>query len=308
MSPAVIMLLCLLVLGVAGLGVRQVWIDFEERRALIRRSALTRVEARASTLRYRIDAALRRTRLGERVASELRAVGLPLSVLAAMTIVVSAVVLGFVVLDRFVPTWLAPLGAYGAWRLVRFQLERQRQRRRDEFVTQLPELARTISNAASAGRSLPSAMRLAARELEDPAGTELAAVAEELRIGQSLDRALQNLSQRLPSREVEVMVTTLLIQQRAGGDLVQALREMARTLDQRKDLRSELRSLMAGAVYTGYVVMGLGVGAVLLMNAITPGALDTILSSAMGIVATTVAVGLYAVGVVLIRRHQTIDI
>jgi tight adherence protein B len=206
------------------------------------------------------------------------------------------------------PRWLAPAGGYLGWRAVQAYLARAKGKRRDELVAQLPELARIISNAASAGRSLPCAKRQAARELEEPAAPALEAVGEELRLGQPVDRALERLSERLPSRELSVMVTTLLIQQRAGGDLVRALREMAATLDKRKDLRGEIQALMAGAVYTGYVVVLLGVAAVLLLNSVSPGVLDDVLSSWLGRLAFAAAVALYAVGIVLIRRQQAIEL
>lgn len=308
MSPLLLVVGTVLAAILAVLAGRQLWISWEERRARIERSALTRVEAEASTLRYRLDRWLRRTAVGDVIEQRLAAAGVPLSVLTVVLLVLAGLVGGFVVFDLLMPWWTGPVGSYLAWRGLRAELDRRLARRRDRFVRQLPELARTISNAVSAGRSLPSALRLAARELDDPAATEMATVAEELRIGQPLEIALERLAERLPDREVSVMVTTLLIQQRAGGDLVRALREMAATLDKRKDLRAELRTMTAGAVYTGYVVVALGVGAVLLVNSITPGALDEILSTWVGRVAVLASVGLYAVGVVLIRQQQSIEI
>lgn len=294
--------------GLALLAGREFWIAWEERRERIHRSALTRVEAEASTVRYRLDRRLRRTRVGRWLERQLHAAGLDLPVLTAAVLLGAALLGGFVLFDALMPRWTAPLGSYAAWRGVRAYVQRRRDQRRQRFVRQLPELARTVSNAVSAGRSLPSALALTARELDEPAAGELVTVVEELRIGQTLDVALQRLQERLPDRDVAVMVTTLLIQQRAGGDLVRALREMATTLDKRKDLRGELRTLMAGAVYTGYVVILLGVGAVLLVNQITPGALDRILGSWIGRVVMLVAVGLYALGWALMRRQQAIDV
>ena len=69
--------------------------------------------------------------------------------------------------------------------------------------------------------------RMAGRELADPGGAELQRVVDELRLGQSLDAALGHLQDRLPSREVAVLMTTIVIQQRAGGDTVRALSELA---------------------------------------------------------------------------------
>jgi tight adherence protein B len=307
-TPGMLLLLALLVGVVLTFALRQFWAEWEERRALTRRSALTQVEARANRRTYRLDAWLQRTSLGDRVGQELAAAGLTWPVLNATVAVLAAMVLGALVFDALAPTWTAVIGAWAGYRSVLALLHRQRGKRRDQFVAQLPESARTISNAAAAGRSLPSAIALAARELDDPASSELAMVAEELRIGQPLERALERMRARLPSREIGVLVTTLLIQQKAGGDLVRVLRDMSSTLEKRKDLRGEVQTLMAGAVYTGYVVVLLGFGSVLLINSMSPGALDEILSNWLGRLVVLCAVALYAVGITLVRRLQAIDV
>jgi tight adherence protein B len=64
---------------------------------------------------------------------------------------------------------------------------------------------------------------------------------------------------------------------------------------------------MSGAVFTGYVVAGLGVGTVFLLNAISPGSLDRLLGSPAGIAAFAVAGVLYAAGLLLIRQVTRVD-
>ena len=61
---------------------------------------------------------------------------------------------------------------------------------------------------------------------------------------------MENLGERLPSRELSVLVSTLAIQQRSGGDLVRALSDMAATLEARRETQREVKTLMAGATAT----------------------------------------------------------
>ena len=86
----------------------------------------------------------------------------------------------------------------------------------------------------------------------------------------------------MPSREVAVLVTTLVIQQRAGGDTVSALRDMSETLERRKDLRREIKTILAGALATGYTVAALGVGTLVFMNVISPGIVARMLDGWLG--------------------------
>ena len=59
-------------------------------------------------------------------------------------------------------------------------------------------------------------------------------------------------------------MTTIIIQQRAGGDTVRALQELGATLEARKDLIREIRTLLSGSVFTSYVVAGIGVATIVL--------------------------------------------
>jgi tight adherence protein B len=186
-------------------------------------------------------------------------------------------------------------------------LDHKRELRRDAFMNQLPELARILSNGASAGLSMVSAYGVAVEELDDPARTELQIALEEIRIGQPFERAMENLGERMPSRELSVLVSTLAIQQRSGGDLVRALSDMAATLEARRDTQREVRTLMAGATATSYVVMVIGAAALFLADLIRPGTLDRVAGSPLGILALAVAGTLFVIGFVLIRRITRIE-
>jgi tight adherence protein B len=195
----------------------------------------------------------------------------------------------------------------GIWVALQF-LNWQRQKRIEKFINQLPELARILANATHAGLALRTAIGMAAEELEAPAGEELGKVADQLAIGHSMDDALGELADRLPSRELVVLVTTLVLSNRAGGQVVGALRNLTETLEERKETRREVRTQLSQVNMTSYAVPGLGVGALFLMNSVKDGTLDRMTSSAIGQGCVIVAFGLYALGFLLIRRMSRIDV
>ena len=102
---------------------------------------------------------------------------------------------------------------------------------------------------------------------------------EELRVGQPVDEALDAMRRRLPSRELGVLMTTLVIQQRAGGDTVRALTELGHALEARKDLIREIKTLLSGSVFTSYLVAGIGVATIVLMNVMSPGVMREMATS-----------------------------
>ena len=307
-ADAYALLLLLVTLAVAFTGAL-VYVGGSTRRAELAARGGSAGEPGRGSLLAALDVRLRRTPTGRRLAQWVQSAGgrlrpIDVVVLAVggglvLTVLLSAVA-GFPV--TLVIGFAISIGG------VRFYVERERARRRDEFVAQLPEIARQLSNGTSAGLSLAGAVEMSSHEIADPAGEELRYVVQEMRLGQPLDVALERLRDRLPSREVAVLMTTIIIQQRAGGDTVRALNELGGTLDARKDLLRELKTMLSGSVFTGYLVAGVGALAVLGLNLMSPGVLREMTTTGLGIMAIIVTVILWAIGFALIRQATRVDV
>ena len=154
---------------------------------------------------------------------------------------------------------------------------------------------------------MSGAMELAARELSQPASSEMAVVVQETKLGMPVEASLERLRDRLPSREVAVLMTTLIIQQRAGGDTVRALSELGTTLEARKDLLREIRTMLSGAVFTSYLVAAMGAGTLVLVNAISPGVMRDLTTTLPGLIALTLSVTLYVLAFVIIKRITKVE-
>jgi tight adherence protein B len=305
-TTIMLLLLGSLVVAIAGVVVLA---EASAQRHLVA-SLVTGGEVRSGfhSLRSRVDARLRRTKFGHHLQRRLEGARVGLAVIDCVVLVGAAAlavaVLSYPFLGRIGGLLAAGAVVFAAHRW----LQRAVQRRVDAFVGQLPEVARVLSNAASAGLALRTALAMAGDELDEPAGGELRAVTHAMAVGQSLDQALAAMQERLPSRELAVLVQTLIIQHRSGGALVTALSNMATTLEQRKELRREVKTVVAGAVFGGHVVTLLGVGSVFFMNLISPGALDVMAGTAIGRLVLIAAAALFGVGYVLIRRLTSIEV
>ena len=304
---ALVGLLGVIVLGLLG---GALFLSGSNRRAAL--AARGRADSGGSALRAlldRLDQRLRATSSGQRLAQWLRSSGGKLTPIDFVAIVIIGGLLASALLTLLTPPPVAfVLGYVFVIAGLRWWVERQRAKRRDAFMDQLPDLARMLSNGTQAGLTIAGAVQMSARELDDPAASEMAAVVQEMRLGQPLDRALERLQQRLPSREVAVLMTTIIIQQRAGGDTVRALQELGGTLEARKDLIREIRTVLSGSVFTSYIVAGIGIVAIVAMNVLTPGVMREMTSSLPGLAALSVAGALWAVAFVLIRATTKVDV
>lgn len=255
-----------------------------------------------------VDRTLRATRFGRRLELRLAATGLDVTPGEFFVAMLAAVAVLWLVAQATLAPFFGPIAALVAvWAAFAF-LNWQRQKRIERFINQLPELSRILANATQAGLALRTALGMAAEELEAPAGEELAKVSDKLAVGHSIDEALGELAERLPSRELVVLVTTLVLSNRAGGTVVGSLRNLTTTLEERKETRREVRTQLSQVVVTAYVVPLLGIGTLLLMNRIAPGAIDRMTSSFLGQLAVVVAFALYGLGFFFIRRLSKIDV
>lgn len=304
-SLALLALLPVMALGL--LGLRMLFTTSARSAELVGRAEPD--EAAGRRLLAAADSRLRRTRPGARLSNWLRGAGVDLAPVEFLLLSVGLALVVFLIGRLFLSGTVAlAVGVIAGVVAGRSYVERKRAERRDAFVAQLPEVARMLSNGTSAGLSMAGSVELAARELDEPAGGEMRAVLDEMRVGRALDEALESLRRRLPSREVAVLLTTIIIQQRAGGDTVRALQELGSTLDARKDLLREIKTLLSGSVYTSYVVAGIALLTVVAVNALNPGVLREMTSSFIGIAALVIAGVLWSLAFVLIRKTTRVEV
>ncbi|UYQ64137.1 type II secretion system F family protein [Streptomyces peucetius] len=295
----------------AVLGVRAWSAGQAQHQALVDRMSQTGPLALESGRRRRfarLDRRLRRTRPGRRIERSLSATGLDLTPGEYAVYVTAALLaLYFVVGSVFAPFFGLLAVLIGLWGAQGF-LNWQRAKRTEAFISQLPELTRVLANATQAGLALRTAIGMAVEELDDPAREELRRVADQLALGRSLDDALGDLVERLPSRELTVLVSTLILSNRAGGTIVTSLRNLTETLEERKETRREVTTLLSQVKVTAVAVPVLGLGFLLVINGMRDGALDDMTSALGGRIAVLAAAGLYALGFILINRLTRVRI
>lgn len=306
LTTGITLLTCVLVV----VGLHSYAMGKAQRQALVDRlSATGQIPVGGRRRNFRgIDRRLRRTKLGKKLELRLAATGLDITPGEFFVYMLATVAGLWLIGQTALAPFFGPLaGLLGIGVAVQF-LNWQRQKRIEKFINQLPEMARILANATQAGLALRTAIGMAAEEMEAPAGEELGKVSNQLAVGASMDDALGELADRLPSRELVVLVTTLVLSNRAGGQVVSALRNLTETLEERKETRREVRTQLSQVNMTSYAVPVLGVGSLFLMNGVKDGALDRMTGSSFGQAAVIIAFSLYAVGFVLIRRLSRIDV
>jgi len=135
-------------------------------------------------------------------------------------------------------------------------------------------LADTIAMLASSlrsGYSLLQSMDLVSKEGHGPVASEFRRVVQEVGLGLSTEAALANLLRRVPSDDLDLMITAVNIQHEVGGNLAQILESIAHTIRERVRIKGEIRTLTAQGRISGYVITALPVGLAIFLTVINPG-------------------------------------
>ena len=147
-------------------------------------------------------------------------------------------------LTGHLPTAVAA-GILGGAGLLVFLLSTMRNRRHRKLQAQLPEATDILVRSLKAGHPVASAIRLVARDLPDPIGTEFAIVADEMTYGLDLETAMDNLGARVGQKDVALIVTATRIQTSTGGNLAEILSSMSRVVRESLKLRMKVKALSA---------------------------------------------------------------
>jgi tight adherence protein B len=263
---------------------------------------LTRQRRRLSSFQQ-LDRVLEQRSFTAAIDRQLASAALPLRVgeyllirwAAALGLGLAAAVLSHL------PVAAVPAAAVG-YMLPAFFVTFRRKQRASAFEQQLVEALALISGGLRAGYSFLQGAEAVVRELPAPIQEEFGMVLEDLRVGVSIEEAMTALGQRVPSEELDMLVTSILVQRQSGGNLAEILDTIAYTIRERLRIRREVSTLTAQERMSSYVVGALPIVAFVFLTFTNPDYLDTLFGTPLGQMLAAGAVVLEVIGFYIIRR------
>jgi len=178
----------------------------------------------------------------------------------------------------------------------------QRGRRLAAFNAQLPDCIETCARALRAGHSIVSAIDVVAEQATEPARTEFGEVFKKQNYGLPLRDALLQMLERVPSSDLQVLVTGILVQKDTGGNLAEIMDRISAVIRDRMRIQGDIKIHTAQGRLTGWILFLLPVVMMLVINIVNPGYSDVLLSDPMGKKILYAGLILLAVGGLLIRN------
>lgn len=168
----------------------------------------------------------------------------------ALTIIIA---FGMGVLGYFIAGGLLGaliVGTIGIF-LPRFYVKSQQSRRLVRFNEQLSDMLNLMVNGLRAGYSTMQAMEAVSKELPPPICDEFRRVVQEMQLGVPMQASLDNLLRRIPSEDLDLVVTAINVQREVGGNLAEILDTISYTIRERVRIKGEIRVLTTQVMYSG---------------------------------------------------------
>jgi tight adherence protein B len=195
--------------------------------------------------------------LGDRVSRELARADLKFKVAEYFALVfISTVLVAFVgyLLQPFIAS--AVIGGIIGFFAPRFYVKRQQAIRLRKFNDQLGDMLNLMVNGLRAGYSVMQALESVSRELPPPICDEFRRVVQEMQIGIPMEKSLDNLLRRIPSEDLDFLVTAINVQREVGGNLAEILDSISFTIRERVRIKGEIR-VMTSQVRTSGAILSM---------------------------------------------------
>lgn len=259
----------------------------------------------ASTLNRMI----RRQKFSENLATQLARADLKLTVSEFVLLTIASTLLAFLLVlllkrDLFLSTLAGAVGYF----LPRFWVRRRQQKRIKDFGNQLGDAITLLANSLRSGYSLLQSMETVARELPSPISTEFDRVVREIGLGLSYEQAMSNMLRRVPSDDLDLMVTAINVQHEVGGNLAEILETIGHTIRERIRIQGEIRVLTSQQMGTGIIIGLLPFAVGLLLYLINAEYILSLFKEPCGWAMVALVFILLGLGFYIIRRIVSIDI
>ncbi|CAG0983185.1 hypothetical protein ARNL5_02642 [Anaerolineae bacterium] len=193
--------------------------------------------------------------------------------------------------------------------LPRFYVARKQGKRLKEFERQLPDLLSLWVNSLRAGYSALQSLEAIAREAPPPTNSEIRRVVQEVQLGIPLEEALEHMLVRMPSDDLDLIITAVNIQREVGGNLAEILEVIGHTIRERIKIKGEIQVLTAQGRITGWLISGLPIALGLFLWIINPKYMGRLVENrGCGWPLLALGLGMIGIGMTVVQRIVDIEV
>jgi tight adherence protein B len=143
-------------------------------------------------------------------------------------------------------------------------------RRKKKFGAEFADAVDIIVRGVKSGLPVHDCLKIIGKECGAPLGPEFQRLVENLAMGLTLDQALEKMYDRMPTPELRFFTIVMSIQQKAGGNLAEALGNLSQVLRSRKLMREKIKAMSSEATASAGIIGSLPPGVMMIVGITTP--------------------------------------
>jgi tight adherence protein B len=182
-----------------------------------------------------------------------------------------------------------------------------KKRREAKFLEAFPDAVDVIVRGIKAGLPLLDSLKLIASESEEPVRSEMRSIIDTQTIGIPLGEACQRLYERMPLPEANFFGIVISIQQRAGGNLSEALGNLSRVLRDRKKMKAKIRAMSQEAKASAGIIGALPIAVMILVYITSPDYISMLWTEPLGRMMLLGSAVWMSTGIFVMRRMINFD-
>jgi tight adherence protein B len=211
-----------------------------------------------------------------------------------------------ILLGARLPVALA-LAFAGGFGVPRWLLSFLKKRRELKFLNAFPDAIDVIVRGVKAGLPLLDCIKMVATEAPEPIKSEFRAILDTQAIGMPLGEACGKLYERTPLPEANFFGIVVGIQQKAGGNLSEALGNLSRVLRDRKKMKAKIRAMSQEAKASAAIIGALPFAVMTLVYMTSPGYISLLFTEQLGHLMLAGSALWMAVGVFVMKKMINFD-
>ena len=197
-----------------------------------------------------------------------------------------------------------PVGALG---FPRWMVARIRKRRMNKFLDEFPNAVDVLVRGVKAGLPINDCLAIIAKESRDPVGSEFRRIIEAQQMGLPLSQSVTKLYDNMPLAESNFFAIVIAIQQSAGGNLSEALGNLANVLRDRKKMKAKIQAMSAEAKASGAIIGALPFIVMLLVYLTTPDYIKILFTNQTGNIVLICAGIWMTIGILVMKKMINFD-
>jgi len=182
-----------------------------------------------------------------------------------------------------------------------------RKKRFKRFEEQMPDAFMMLASSLQAGASLSTALETMTNQASPPLSQEFSLLTKRMRLGVSLEDGLLEMEKRIPLQSFVIASSAIRISREVGGNLVDTITSMAKTLRRKKKMEDKIDSLTSQGRAQGIFMAALPIILAILLGFLEPEAMRKLYTTREGLMVLVIMVIMQVMGYTFIRKITTID-